>query len=264
MSTSDDTPIQFDRAAFAPDAPAVACVLCQQGITSSYYEVNGVTACETCASGLADAHPGRALGKGLLLAVAAGVGAGVLGALVYYAVLALTGYELAIIAIGVGYLVGRAVRWASGGRGGRPYQVLAVALTYVAIVSTYVPFVVASLNESAAKEAQEIRGPAQAGPVAPQPTATSSAATVAPPPSAAAVEPPPTGRDVVMMLGMFGMVMLALPFLGGFSNIIGLLIIGVGLYEAWKANRRVELQMAGPFAISAVPPLPATRPDDVQ
>ena len=41
----------------------------------------------------------------------------------------------ALIAIVVGLFVGRAVRWGSGGRGGRLYQGLAVVLTYLAIVS---------------------------------------------------------------------------------------------------------------------------------
>jgi hypothetical protein len=43
------------------------------------------------------------------------------------------------------------------------------------------------------------------------------------------------------------------PFLGGADNLIGMLIVGFGLYQAWKMNKRVpRMTIAGPF------PLPAT------
>ena len=61
------------------------------------------------------------------------------GALLWAGVTHVTGYELGIVAIVVGFAVGVAVKLGSGGRGGLPYQLLAVALTYLAIVSTYVP-----------------------------------------------------------------------------------------------------------------------------
>jgi hypothetical protein len=40
------------------------------------------------------------------------------------------------------------------------------------------------------------------------------------------------------------------PFLGGFQNILGILIIGIGLYQAWKINKKRALTLAGPFQIS--------------
>ena len=42
----------------------------------------------------------------------------------------------------------------------------------------------------------------------------------------------------------------AAPFLAGFENVIGIVIIGIGLYEAWKLNRRTILTITGPHAIS--------------
>ena len=65
-------------------------------------------------------------------------------------------------------------------------------------------------------------------------------------------------------LALFAVLILALPFLGGFANILGLVIIGIGVYEAWKINRRVPLVIAGPFPAPAPgptafpPPVPAT------
>jgi hypothetical protein len=53
-----------------------------------------------------------------------------------------------------------------------------------------------------------------------------------------------------------GVIALAYPFLAGVSNIIGILIVGFALYEAWKLNRRVPLAVSGPFRVeAAAPPL---------
>jgi hypothetical protein len=48
------------------------------------------------------------------------------------------------------------------------------------------------------------------------------------------------------------------PFFAGFENIIGIVIIGIGLYEAWKLNRRSTLTITGPHAL-ARPPIEAAR-----
>jgi hypothetical protein len=44
---------------------------------------------------------------------------------------------------------------------------------------------------------------------------------------------------------------LATPFLAGFRNILGLFIIGLGLYEAWRLNRRPQLVLSGPHTLKA-------------
>ena len=43
--------------------------------------------------------------------------------------------------------VGKAVNWGAYGRGGWRYQTMAIALTYVAIVSSYVPLIVSRDRE---------------------------------------------------------------------------------------------------------------------
>lgn len=61
-------------------------------------------------------------------------------------------------------------------------------------------------------------------------------------------EPEPVAAmSGVVALGLFALFVLALPFLQGFQNIIGLAIIAFGLYQAWKLNRRVRLVISGPF-----------------
>jgi len=63
------------------------------------------------------------------------------GAAIYFAIVTLTGYETGLVAIAVGFLVGAGVRMGSHGKGGMPYQALALAVTYFVVV-TYVPFII--------------------------------------------------------------------------------------------------------------------------
>ncbi len=44
---------------------------------------------------------------------------------------------------------------------------------------------------------------------------------------------------------------LAAPVLGGFQNILGMIIIGIALWQAWKMNRRVDVTFTGPFQAGA-------------
>jgi hypothetical protein len=58
-----------------------------------------------------------------------------------------------------------------------------------------------------------------------------------------------------VVLGVGALVLLAaiVPIAAGFSNIIGLLIIGIAVFEAWKLNRRLRLTIAGPYRVGAGP-----------
>jgi hypothetical protein len=62
-----------------------------------------------------------------------------------------SGLELALVSIAVGYLVGRAIRIGTGGLGGRRLQIAAVALTYLAITISYVPLIIRQIDAPAAK-----------------------------------------------------------------------------------------------------------------
>jgi hypothetical protein len=46
---------------------------------------------------------------------------------------------LGLIAVAVGWLVGKGIQWGTGGRGGILYQLLGVFITYFAIAAAYVP-----------------------------------------------------------------------------------------------------------------------------
>jgi len=235
--TPDDssTGLQFDRAEYESAPGGLACAMCQQEIARTYYEANGKTLCERCRYAAADFLSSAPGVEGFLKAAAAGVCAAVAGAIVYYLVLVATDRIFGLIAILVGYMVGRAVRWGTGNRGGWRYQALAIVLTYVAIVSAYAPLL--------------FKGMAEAGRQASAQATTATAGTAAPAPQEKNVQAPGPGA-VVVALGFVAAILLASPFLGGFDP-IGWAIIAFGLYEAWKLNRRVSFEISGPFTAGA-------------
>jgi hypothetical protein len=213
--------LQFERAEFGTAATAKTCTGCHQPIAGDFYDVNGQPFCPACKAAIEQAHGsdpgpavlGRALGAGLV--------AGAIGSALFYIVEHLSGYRLSIIAIAVGYLVGRGVRWGTGGRGGLVYQLIAVALTYTSIAFSSLPYVLA--GDSA-----------------------------------------PLGLVDLPALTTF---LLALPIRQGIESPLGLVIIGIGLYEAWTFNAPVKLAITGPFAAAppaspaqSFPPLPPVPP----
>jgi hypothetical protein len=71
---------------------------------------------------------GAAFPKALLFGFVAAV-VGSLG----YAIISLSGFMVSIVAIGIGWLVAKAMMTASNGIGGRRYQIAAAVLTYFAV-----------------------------------------------------------------------------------------------------------------------------------
>jgi len=180
-------------------------------------------------------------------ALGLGLGAAVLGAGIYFGIAALTGYEFGLVAIVVGVLVGGAVRTGSNGRGGRRYQLLAMFLTYTAVVVTDSTLIARELK----KEWRARGDSAQA--------AAGSPAAVAPGLDAAvAAEAPRTSHlprplAVAVALGLIVVLAYAAPIMIGITSPIHLLIAGFALYEAWKLNRGVAFQVTGPYQAAARP-----------
>ena len=211
--------LQFERAEFGTAQAAMACTGCHQPIAGDYYDVNGKPFCAACTSAIRQAHGDSAGAAAFPRALGAGLGAGVVGSALYYIVEKISGYQLAIIAIAVGFLVGRAVRWGTGGRGGLVYQLLAVALTYTAIAFSWLPFVLEHNQEGFA-----------------------------------------IGDLIPLTTFMMG-----LPIRIGLESPFTLVVIGIGLWEAWKFTAPVPLAIAGPFtsapaAPAAIPPVPIVPP----
>ncbi|MEP7013614.1 MAG: hypothetical protein ABJC13_25105 [Acidobacteriota bacterium] len=150
--TPDSRPsgLQFDRAELTEAAEgrqAPACAFCRTPLFGSYFDVNGRMACESCRFKIEQQFQKGPGAAGFLRAAGAGFGAAIIGSGIYYAVRALTGYQIGLISILVGYMVGRSVHWGARGRGGWVYQTLAMFLTYMAIVSAYIPLLVSGLKE---------------------------------------------------------------------------------------------------------------------
>ncbi len=237
MSNSAD--LQFDRAEFPETAARTECAYCHAPLTGSYFQINDSMACEACRYRLEATAPNGIGVARFARAAGAGTGAAIAGALLYYAISALTGYEFGLIAIVVGFGVGSAVRWGSRGRGGWRYQVLAMTLTYLAIVATYVPPIIKELREQDAKFA------AAGG--------TDSATSNASAEAAADPKTPPSFGAFLISLAVFTAFVCAVPFLAGLQNIMGIVIIAIGLYEAWKLNRKIPMTISGPHALNRAP-----------
>ena len=230
---SDSTDLQFDRAEFSQTGQRAPCAMCKQPLSRAYFNVNALTVCATCCQKLRDHLDAGTPASRALRATGAGLGAALLGTILYYAVLAITGYELGLIAIVVGFMVGKAVQWGAYGRGGWKYQTLAMILTYLSIVGSYVPMIVREIGKPKTETSAPARGASTRTPEARPAVATQGAAFFA--------------------FGLLALLALAcaLPFLAGIRNIMGLVIIGIGLYEAWKFNRRRVIEITGPHTLAA-------------
>lgn len=202
-SASPSQELDFEKAEFdAPSAPT--CAGCQRPITDGYYTLGPQLVCPDCRLRAAESRPpgnalARVFGAVLLGTLAAAAGCGL-----WMVVTELTGYEIGLIAIAVGFLVGRAVHVGSRRTGGLVYQLLAVFLTYTAIVMTYVP----ALAQADGEELSIVGACLIAIPLA-----------------------------------------YAVPFLLGFENAIGILIIGFAVWQAWKMNASTVLDWQGPFRL---------------
>lgn len=240
--------LQFDRAEPAEGgATPLSCAACKRPIGGDYYTAGPQPVCPDCRGALLASLEGGSgfarFAKALVLgSLAAGAGAGI-----YYAVSALTGHEFGLVAIIVGLMVGAAVKKGAEGRGGWRYQLLAMALTYIAIVSTYIPFIFEAARKHPLPARDPKEAPAEETPPAPEPT---------PAPGKPAGQPPKelTAGGCILALALVAGIALAAPFLAGIQNVIGLLIIGFALYEAWALNRKARVELAGPFRAPGTPP----------
>jgi hypothetical protein len=227
--------LQFDRVISkpgeVPPSPVVVCTACKLTIATQYYDVNGHPLCGACRAAAAAAVETP---KGMLpffKAAALGAGAGVVGAAIYYSVIAIARLEIGIVAILIGYMVGYSVRRGAQGRGGRRFQVLAAVLTYLAVAVAYSPLAI--------QEARRERTPATAAASdAPRLTPTS-----------------PSKARFFLRVAVFSGLMLALPVLvviGSMpSGLISAFIIFVGMRQAWKMTGATVLRVAGPYRVGA-------------
>jgi hypothetical protein len=235
--------MQFDKVELASPEAARACARCKRIVTDEYFEVAGRMVCRECGTELGGDQGGAGP---WLRALALGGGAAFLCTIAWYLIVKITNYELGLIAIGVGYFIGLAVRRGSGRRGGWKYQALAMLLTYGSITASKIPFIVEAAQEQDTQGGQGAKDE-QADPAKAPPSDSAPAGEHAAP------KKPAGAGDVALAFVLVLGIALASPFLMGAKNIIGIIIIGIALYEAWKINRRIPL--SGPFRLGPAAPL---------
>ncbi len=232
--------LQFRKAEHVSEAPTgPPCVICAKPIGDTYFHANGKTVCPPCAKAV-EAGTSAPPHQTLLKAFFYGLGAAIVGSLLWATITIVTNYQLALIAILIGFMVGKSVRYASKGLGGRPQQILAVVLTYFSITTSVIPVVIYHQMEKP-KTAQTDRVTAQTN----QPSGQSS--------SPALTESKPRmslGAALLMFLGLA----LASPFLSlseGAGGILTLVIIFFGLQRAWRMTGRANVVLMGPYQQSS-------------
>lgn len=208
-----DDGLQFDRAEVAGSTSVgVTCVACKQPILDRYFSARGQTVCQSCRdriSGQLAAAAGN-----LPQSIVFGIGGAIAGSAIYFAVAAIANVEIGLVAIAAGWLVGRAMQLGAGGAGGSSLQIIAAGLTYLSVAAAYL-----AVRVHAAVEAFGVT-----------PMAAVSAIT--------------SGSALKAM---------ALPITENLADLpmgaLGLLIVGVGVYQAWRMTAKVELTFEGPFTV---------------
>lgn len=274
-------PLQFDRVDAGPEAsPAdqsatLKCESCGNEIRVAYYHVNGISVCARCKEVAVEASQSpRGAGVFFKSLIFGGVAA-LIGAAIYYAVIAITNFEIGLVAILIGFMVGAAVRKATGGRGGRKFQVLALLLTYFAVGVAYMPLAIKGAMDGS-KSTASVADSATSGDSSATAISDSSAvpsaavATLAGAPAADSTSAVSDSTNSATALGGNVFVALAIVLGGGFlfiwalpviavvgslpSGIISAMIIGFGMHQAWKMTGAFGASVSGPYRVGSASP----------
>ena len=226
--------LQFRKAEMAAENTGRVCKVCRQPVSGEYYQINGADGCASCTQHLAAFQKRRGGWPEFGRAALFGLGAAVAGSLLYALVSYATHMNFALIAIVVGVIVAKAVLAGSRGCRGRRFQVLAVLLTYGSITTSYIPELITGITEIQ-KTKQKKTGSAEKS-APPAPTTAKSM------------------NGAQLVFGLVFLVILALiaPFFGltSFSGLIHLIIIGIGLMQAWRRTKAINVVIAGPYPAS--------------
>jgi hypothetical protein len=243
------------------------CVACKEPITDQYWSAGDAVLCERCKTAVEQGQQVApdAVSRAARFGRAAlfGVAAMLVGAAVWYAVAKLANLEVGLIALLLGYLVGRAVFVGSGRRGGLRYQLLAVFLTYLGIGVAYAPFAYEGIRDSARAEADSVRRADTARALAERPAselAGDEAAqeaerldSVIRSAEASAAQPRAGVLTVVLGVTFILVGILTLPVIatvGGLpGSLISLLIYAFAILQAWRMTGAARLEITGPFKV---------------
>ena len=227
------------------------CKACRQPVTRSFYRYGNEILCGRCADRLKreipqDSHAAfvRAMLGGLL--------GFAIGLALYAGFVIATGISIGYIALAVGFIVGKAMMVASGGVGGRRYQIAALLFTYAAVSMASIPIYIHYMRKQAprAPAAQQQQTATQDDSVAGTSQSTSPAVNNG--------TRPARKMSFGKAVGVLALIGLASPFLElttGPSGFIGLIILFVGLRFAWKMTAgRGNAKIDGPFQLANATP----------
>jgi hypothetical protein len=219
--------LQFDRAeSRLPEASAPACFACKKALDNVYYLAGKEKLCGPCRDAVLGHLTGGSRSARVWKAGLLGLLAAIAGGLVwaYVAVSWDTGL-FGLLMIGLGYLVGIAVRKGTGGRGGRGYQVLALALTYLSVGTAYTGATFMSKVNRDANQTSRPEGAPNSG------------------------DSSKTGGGGLLSLPLIGILLLSLPVVAGMKSPITALFLAIALWEAWRMTRGVSAHLRGPFRL---------------
>jgi hypothetical protein len=214
---------QFATAEYSAQPGVTTCKSCGKSMGGAAYRVNGVPVCENCVQRIKDQMPvdsHAAFVRGTCF----GVGGAILGLALYVGFALATGWIVGFVSLAVGYIVGKAIMFGSGGVGGRRYQVAAVLLTYIAVSTAAVPIAISQqIKQKSAQQQAHAGDPA-----------TTSKPNMSP----------------LKALGVLTVVGLASPFLdlaNPAHGLIGLIILFVGIRIAWRLTAGRAVNITGPL-----------------
>ena len=235
-SDSPDVPaaesLQFRKA--ETNVEKVSCAFCKQPLGDTCYHAGDRTACTRCAQALTASQTRRGSMQDFVTAALYGFGAALAGSALFAVVALVAHLRLGLLAIVVGVMVGKAVVYGANGCRGRRFQILAVLLTYFSISSSYVPLLIAAAREHKAEM------------MAASGSSTRSPRTVTPVAAAAG------GAIALVVLTALS---LAAPFFelaSGIGGLIGLVIVFIGLRQAWHYTKAVKIPILGPFTVGGI------------
>jgi len=235
---------QFSTAEYAHVPGSERCRICGSAVAGEYFRVNGQMACRRCATEAQRGQPTdshAAFARGLML----GLGAALLGLIAYASFTIVTGWYIGYVSLGVGWLVGAAIKKGANGIGGSRYQIAAVALTYAAISLASVPILISYAMKRAPERVQQTTGV----------SSNDSSETPEASDDTQATQSTPQRHhiDWSAAIGQLALWGLASPFLqlrDPVHGLLGLFILFVGLRIAFRITAAKPLSVDGPYSVT--------------
>ena len=239
-----------------PDGSALNCAYCSRQIGDIYFFVNDEYTCAYCrevfgAATTAGSPPLRFLGATSVGALAALISGGFcLWLMVSFgSPQGVSNIGFAFLAVPTGFFVGTAVYMGCAKRGGWLYQLIAMGLTYCAIVTMYIPSVHQILQGEQAGEASA---------TAPTPSESKESSSLSQDDGGVEDERLPSWKEMdtaqsviycgaLYVVSLFGPVMSLFAVGEDWRNAIYFLAAMVAVGVAWYKNQRIKIVVTGPY-----------------